>query len=302
MSQIQNLDQLFDVLKEIEGKKRLVAVFANDAHSIEAINQAVDMGLVEATLVGNKTIIQEVCLELGIEPGKFRIVNEPDEVKAGFKSMDLIHQDEGDLLMKGMISTDKYMRAILSKENGLLSPGAILSHVTVLKPENYHKLLIVGDVAIIPAPELKEKIAIANYLIRMAIALGVEKPKLAVLAATELVLPKMQACVDAAILSKMGERGQISGAIIDGPLALDVIIDKESAELKKLDSPVAADADCILFPNIEAGNVFYKYYTKLTGGELGAIVAGAKVPAILSSRGDSPKTKLYSIALAALFA
>lgn len=302
MIPIQNLDQLFDVLNEKEGKKRLVAVFANDAHTIEAINQAVDMRLVDATLVGNKSIIQEVCLKLGIESEKFRIINETDEVKAGFKSVDMIHQGEGDLLMKGMISTDKYMRAILNKENGLLSQGAILSHITVLKPENYHKLLIVGDVAIIPAPELKEKIAIANYLIRMAKALGVEKPKLAVLAATELVLPKMQACVDAAILSKMGERGQISGAIIDGPLALDVIIDKESAELKKLDSPVAADADCILFPNIEAGNVFYKYHTKLAGGELGAIVAGAKVPAILSSRGDSPKTKLYSIALAALFA
>ena len=268
MSQIQNLDQLFDVIKEKEGKKRLVAVFANDAHSIEAINQAVDMELVEATLVGNNTIIKEVCLELGIEPGKFRIVNEPDEIKAGFKSMDLIHQGEGDLIMKGMISTDKYMRAILNKENGLLSPGAILNHVSVLKPENYHKLLIVGDVAIIPTPELKEKIAIANSLIRMVKALGIEKPKLAVLAATELVLPKMQACVDAAILSKMGERGQISGAIIDGPLDLDVIVDKKSAEIKKLGSPVAGDADCILFPNIEAGNVFYKYHTKLAGGEL----------------------------------
>ncbi len=302
MNPIQSLDQLLDVLKEKKGKKRLVAVFANDAHTIEAINHAVDIGLVEAILVGNQAIIQEVCVELGIEPEKFRIINEPDEVKAGFKSVDLIHRGEGDLLMKGMISTDKYMRAILSKENGLLSPGAILSHVSVLKPENYHKLLIVGDVAIIPAPELKEKVAIANFLIRMAVAMGIEKPKLAVLAATEQVLPKMPACVDAAVLSKMGERGQIRGAIIDGPLALDVIVDKESAEIKKLDSPVAGDADCILFPNIEAGNVFYKYYTKIAGGELGAIVVGTKVPAILSSRGDSPKTKLYSIALAALFA
>ncbi|MDX2445438.1 MAG: phosphate acyltransferase, partial [Bacteroidales bacterium] len=130
----------------------------------------------------------------------------------------------------------------------------------------------------------------------------IKKPKLAVLAATEQVLPKMQACVDAAILAKMGDRGQFSGAVVEGPLALDVAVDKVSAEIKKINSPVAGDADCLLFPNIEAGNVFYKFHTKLSGGELGAIVAGAKVPAILSSRGDSAKTKLYSIALAALLA
>ena len=204
--------------------------------------------------------------------------------------------------MKGLLSTDQYTRALLNKENGLLPPGAILSHVSVLEPKNYHKLLIVGDVAIIPEPELKDKIAIAGYLIQTAVALGIETPKLAVLAASELVLPKMQACTDAAILSKMGERGQIKGALIDGPMGLDVAIDKESAAIKKVRPPVAGDADCLLFPNIESGNVFYKAHTKLNGGELGAIVTGAKVPAILSSRGDNALTKLYSIALAALTA
>lgn len=299
---MRNLDEIFDKLKERDEKKRLVVVFANDDHTISAVSQAVDMGIVEGILVGNKFVINKVCEDLGISQEKFKIVDEPDELKAGIKSVQLIRQGEGDLLMKGMISTDKYMKVILNKEDGLLGPGAILSHVSVLKPEKYHKLLVVGDVAIIPAPELKEKIAIANNLIRMSKALGVQTPKLAVLAATEQVLPKMQACLDAAVLSKMSERGQIKGAIIDGPLALDVIVDRESAKIKKLDSPVAGDADCILFPNIESGNVFYKFYTKLAGGELGAIVAGAKVPAILSSRGDTPKTKLYSIALAALFA
>ncbi len=299
---MRNLDEIFDLIKDKGTIKRLVVAYANDDHTIKAVSQAVDLGLVDGILVGDKSTMLKVCKDAGINPEKFRIVDEPDELKAGLKSVQLIRMGEGDLLMKGMISTDKYMRAILNKEDGLLSPGAILSHVSVLKPEKYHKLLVVGDVAIIPAPELKEKIAIANYLIRMSKALGVQEPKLAVLAATEQVLPKMQACTDAAVLSKMSERGQIKGAVIDGPLALDVIVDKESAEIKKLDSPVAGDADCILFPNIEAGNVFYKFHTKLSGGVLGAIVAGAKVPAILSSRGDSPKTKLYSIALAALFA
>ena len=301
MIKIKKLDHMLDALKE-KGKKRLIAVYANDNHTIEAVYKAVDLNLVEGILVGDENIIKQVCNSEGIDPTNLTIVHEPDEAKAAFKSIQMIHNGEGDLLMKGLVSTDKYMRAILNKESGLLPPGAILSHVSVIEPANYHKLIIAGDVAIIPAPELKEKIAIASYLIKTAKALGIEKPKLAVLAATEQTLPGMQACVDAAILSKMGERGQIEGAIIDGPMALDVIIDRESAKIKKISSQVAGDADCILFPNIESGNVFYKCHTKLAGGELGAIVVGAMVPAILSSRGDSSKTKLYSIALAALMA
>jgi phosphate butyryltransferase len=161
---------------------------------------------------------------------------------------------------------------------------------------------VVGDVAIIPLPEFKQKISILNYLVTTAKALGIEKPKVAVISASEQVLAGMPSCVDAAMLSKMADRGQISGAYVDGPLALDAAIDKESAEIKKLTGPVAGDADCLLFPNIEAGNVFYKTNTKLAGAELGAFVAGARVPCVLSSRGDSAQTKLYSIALAAMIA
>ena len=301
MKAIKELDHLFDLLKE-KKKKRLVAMFANDNHTIEAVGEAIDLGLIVGILVGDKNRIVIECQELGIDSSKFTIVDEPYEETAASRSVEMIHNGEGDLIMKGLISTDKYMRALLNKEHGLLPAGGILTHVSVLKPANYHKLLVIGDVAIIPNPELKEKIAIAKYLSNTSKVLGIEKPKLAVLAATEQVLPKMQACVDAAIIAKMGDRGQFPGAIVEGPLALDVAVDKESAEIKKINSPVAGDADCLLFPNIEAGNVFYKFHTKLSGGELGAIVAGAKVPAILSSRGDSAKTKLYSIALAALLA
>jgi len=301
MKVIKELDQLFDVLKEKENK-RLVAMYANDSHTIEAVGEAVELGLVTGILVGDKNIIIKECKKLGFDHSKFEIIDEPNELKAASKSVQMINNREGDLIMKGLISTDKYIRAVLNKEKGLLPPGGILTHISVLKPVGYHKILVVGDVAIIPNPELKEKIAIAKYLIKTAKALGIEKPKLAVLAATELVLPKMQACVDAAILSKMGDRGQIPGAMIEGPMALDVAVDRESAEIKKISSPVAGDVDCLLFPNIESGNIFYKFHTKLSGGDIGAIVAGAKVPAILSSRGDSVKTKLYSIALAALMA
>ncbi|MFA8451686.1 MAG: phosphate acyltransferase [Bacteroidales bacterium] len=298
---ITKLDQTFEVLKG-QNKKRLVAAYANDAHTIEAVSTAVDMGIVDATLVGDQTTIEKVCKEEKIDVSKFTIVQEADEQKAAMKACMLINDGKGDIIMKGLVSTDKYMRAILNKENGLMPKKAILTHVTVMECPSYHKLLVVGDVAILPAPELKEKIAITNYLIHTAKSLGIEKPKVAAIAATELVSPAMPACVDAAILAKMGDRGQIKGAYVDGPLALDVAIDQESAEIKKLTGEVAGDADCLLFPNIESGNVFYKANTKLAGSQLGAMVVGAKVPAVLSSRGDSTKTKLYSIALAALAA
>ncbi|HDP74469.1 MAG TPA: phosphate butyryltransferase [Bacteroidales bacterium] len=295
---VEKLDQLFDILRS-KPRKRLVAAYANDHHTIEAVSMAIDMGIVNATLVGDETTIKKVCGKHNINPEKFRIVQEADEMKAARKAVELINKGEGDVLMKGLVSTDKYMRAILDKENGLLPPKAVLSHVTVVQVPTYHKLLIVGDVAIIPAPDLNQKIAITNYLIQTAHSLGIEMPKVALNAATEQMSAGMQACVDAAIISKMADRGQIKGAIVDGPLALDVAIDKESAQIKKVSGEVAGDADCILFPNIESGNVFFKACTKLAKGELGAMVVGAKVPCVLTSRGDSVQSKMYSIALAA---
>jgi len=295
---VDKLDQLFDILRS-KAKKRLVAAYANDAHTIEAVSMAIDMGIVDGTLVGDEATIKKVCAEHNINPSKFKIVQEADEMKAASKAVDLINKGEGAVLMKGLVSTDKYMRAILNKETGLLPPKAVLSHVTVVQVPTYHKLLIVGDVAIIPAPDFSQKVAITNYLINTAHSLGIEQPKVAILAATEQMMAGMPACVEAAMLSKMADRGQIKGAIIDGPLALDVAIDQESAQIKKLTGQVAGDADCIMFPNIESGNVFFKTCTKLAGGELGAMVVGAKVPCVLTSRGDSVQSKMYSIALAA---
>ncbi len=298
---ITKLDQMFEVLKN-KKKKKLVAAWAVDPHTIGAINKAVEMGIIEATLVGNKEIINKICEEENIDISKFHIVNETIDTKAASKAVELINAGKGDILMKGLVSSDKYMRAILNKENGLMKPGAILSHVSVIENPNYHKLIICGDVAVIPLPDLKQKIVMTNYLINTAHALGIPKPKVAIAAASEQVLYKMPACVDAAIISKMAQRGQIKGALIDGPLAIDLIVDKESVKIKGIKSEVAGDADCILFPNIESGNTFYKTNTKLAKAELGAIVVGANAPAILSSRGDSTKTKLYSIALAGLMA
>ena len=298
---ITKLDDLLELVKTKE-KKRLVAAYANDSHTIGAVSAAIDKGIVDATLVGDIDTIKKVCAEEGIDPNKFELVQEADETKAGVKAVALIREGKGDILMKGLLSTDKYMRAILNKETGLM-PGKkndMLTHMAVFEVPAYHKLLVCSDVAIMPAPDLKQKQAILNYLISTTKNLEITKPKVAVLAATEQVSTGMQACVDAAIISKMGDRGQIKGALVDGPLALDVAINAESAKTKKVGGEVAGDADCLLFPNIESGNVFYKACTKFGGAELACMVVGAKVPCILTSRGDSAKTKLYSIALAAL--
>lgn len=283
-------------------KKTLVAAYANDSHTLGATSKAIDEGIVDVILVGDKATIEATCKQEGIDINKYKeIVQEADEAKAAKVAVSLINEGKGQILMKGLCSTDKYMRAILAKEGGLMPAGKpVLSHVSVFEIPAYHKLLITSDVAIIPAPDFKQKKAIVNYVINTAHSLGIECPKVAMIAATEQMLEGMPACVDAALIAAMNKRGQIKGAVVDGPLAMDVAIDKESAQIKKLDSQVAGDADCLVWPAIEPGNVFYKTATKFAGAELAAMVVGAKVPCVLSSRGDSINTKTYSIALAAL--
>ena len=298
---ITKLEQMFDLLKS-KPMKRISVAFANDAHTIEAVYAAVEKGIVAATLTGDEAFIKKTCQEHHMDAGKFEILNEPNEAKAATLAVKLINDGKAGLLMKGSLSTDKYMRAILNKADGITNEGAVLSHITIMEYPSYPKLLTVADVAIIPQPDLKQKIKMVGYLVNVAKAIGVEKPKVAVIAATEQMLAGMPACVDGAILAKMSDRGQIPGCIVDGPLSLDGALDMESVQIKKITGPVAGDADCLLFPNIESGNVFFKGGTKLAGAELAAYVAGARVPCVLTSRGDSALTKTYSIALAALMA
>ncbi len=295
-----------DIFAELAGrgaKKRMIAAWAVDGHTIAAASKAVDLGIVEATLVGDESLIKAECATQGIDMGKFRIVHDPSELPAVAEAVTMVNQGEGDILMKGLCSTDKFMRAILNKETGLLPPKAVLSHCAVIENPNYHKLLFIGDMAVIPAPDLTQKVAILNYLVNTARAMGIDKPKVALIAATEQMLYKMPACVEAAIIAKMADRGQIRNCIADGPLALDVAIDQEAVEIKHVVSPVAGDADCLVFPNIESANVFYKCNSKLAAGvKQAGMVVGAKVPCVLSSRADSIDTKLNSIAIAAMSA
>ena len=209
---------------------------------------------------------------------KFEIVDIKDELKAVAQAVKMVHDGEGEVLMKGLCSTDKFLRAILNKETGLLPPKGVLSHVGVIENPNYHKLVFISDMAVIPLPDFRQKVA-----------------------ASEQMLDSMPACIEGAMLAKMCDRGQIKGCIGDGPLALDVAIDQESVEIKKLVSPVAGDADCLLFPNIESGNVFWKTNSKLCPGVRQAgFLVGVKVPCILASRADSVDVKLNSIASAVM--
>ena len=298
---MNNFNEIFSYLQSRDSKKRMVAAWGIDDHTISAAGKAVELGLVDVTLVGDEVAITEVCRRENIDPSKFTIVHNPVELSAIAQAVQMVRDGEGDFLMKGLCSTDKFLRAILNKETGLLPPKGTLTHCGVMEIPSYHKLLFVGDVAVIPAPDLKQKQVIMECLVRTAKSVGVQTPKVAIVAATEQVLPSQPATMEAAQLAKMADRGQIKGCVADGPLALDVAIDRESAEIKGLVSPVAGDADCLLFPNIESGNVFYKANSKLVVGVRQAgILVGAKVPCVLSSRADSTDTKLNSIAVAAM--
>jgi phosphate butyryltransferase len=296
---IDRLADLFDYTKTLQ-KRTLVAMNAVDGHSLEAIAEAVKIGIVSAIVTGNENEILKQCEILQIDNRLFQIIPADTEEEAAILAVKQVRQTSGSILMKGLISSDKFMRAILNKETGLLPPGNVLSHVTVIDNQAYHKLLFVSDVAIIPYPTITQKIAMAHYLKKMAIDFGIARPKIALITPTELVLPSLLSCTDAVAVMKAAEDGQFEPAIVFGPIALDVALDLESAHIKNITSEVAGDADCLLFPNIDAGNVFYKTNTKLCGADQAAVVMGASVPVILSSRGDSIQTKLNSIALAAL--
>ena len=299
---LTTFEQIFEELRSRGARKRMVAAWGVDSHTIAAASKAIDLGLADVTVVGDEALIAKACAEEGVDVQKFAVIHNPDELAAVAQAVQMIRDGQGDFLMKGLCSTDKFLRAILNKETGLLPPKGTLTHCTTLEIPSYHKLLFVGDVAVIPAPDLKQKQIIMECLVKTAKAVGVKSPKVALIAATEQVLASQPATVDAALLAKMADRGQIKGCIADGPLALDVAIDQESVQIKGLESPVAGDADCLLFPNIESGNVFYKANSKLVQGVRQAgILVGAKVPCVLSSRADSIDTKLNSIAIAAMF-
>lgn len=296
---MENIDfsKAFELVKN-NSKRHLVVANGVDKHTLEAVCSAVKKDMVSVSITGNKELIKKQSDLIGFY--NYSIIDCKNEADAISTAVMLARNGEADLIMKGLVGTDSFMRAILKKDEGLLPEGALLSHITMLINKAYHKPLFVGDVAIIPIPTLEQKKQITKYLIQIAKQFGIEKPKVAFIAASEKVINKMPACTDAFELTELWKKGFFLDSYCDGPMALDLAIDKESVIIKGFNSPVAGDADCILFPNIESGNVFYKTNTKLCNAEVGAIVIGTSVPVILSSRGDTTKTKLNSIAMAAM--
>ncbi len=299
------IQHLTDIVVEArkKGKKRLAVAYGQDSHTLEAVYNAYKEGLVEPTLFGEKAVIEQVCRENDIDINAFTIVDEKSDVKCVQLAVAAVVAGVADVLMKGLVSTDKYMRGILNKEAGLFPPKGVLSHVSVIEIPSYHKLITVSDVAVIPLPDFKQKQKQIGYLAQTAKLLGIATPKIACIAPSEQLLPSVISSTEGAILAKMGDRGQLGNVIVDGPLSIDVALYKEVADHKKVKgSAVAGDPDCLLFPNIESGNVFFKAASHLAHAELAAMVMGTKVPCVLTSRGDTPQTKKYSIALACLAA
>lgn len=300
-----NIQHLSDIVVEAraKGRKRLAVAYGQDSHTLEAVYNAYKEGLVEPIIFGEKTVIEQVCAEQGIDTKVLTIVDEKSDTKCVALAVQAVVKGEADVLMKGLVSTDKYMRGILNKEAGLFPPKGVLSHVSVIEMPVYGKLLIVSDIAVIPQPDFKQKMKQIGYLAQTAKVLGIKRPKIACIAPSEQLLPNVISSTEGALLAKMGDRGQLGHVVVDGPLSLDVALFKEAAEHKKVKgSSVAGDPDCLLFPNLESANVFFKSATHLCKGELAAMVMGTKVPCVLTSRGDSSLTKLYSIALACLAA
>lgn len=263
--------------------------------------EAAQAGLIEPILVGPAAKIQETANSANIDLGNLEIVDAEHSVDSAKKAVELVKQGRAEVLMKGSLHSDELLSAIVSRDGGLRT-GRRISHVFVMDIPTYHKVLVVTDAAINIAPTLEDKVDICQNAIDLCVSLGLEKPKLAILAAVEVVNSKMQATLDAAALCKMAERGQIKGGILDGPLAFDNAISKQAAETKGIKSAVAGDPDILLAPDLEAGNILAKQLTFLANADSAGLVLGAKVPVILTSRADSVRSRIASCAVATLVA
>ncbi|MBR2950615.1 MAG: phosphate butyryltransferase [Lachnospiraceae bacterium] len=298
---ITNFDGLISKVKECSKKTLAVAVAQDDA-VLEAVSAARERGIADAILVGDEAKIREIAASINVDLEGFRIIHEPDNWQAALTAVKLAHDGEADMYMKGLIDTKSFLKSILDKEVGLRT-GKPLSHVAVFDVESIPQLLFLTDVAFMTYPTLEDKVNIIENTVEVAHACGLECPKVAPLAAVEVVNPKMPCTVEAAELTKMNLEGKITGCIIDGPLSMDIAIDPEAARHKgAMNRRVAGDADILLFPDIHAGNLVYKTLVHTTKVRLGGILTGTKVPAILTSRSDDFETKVNSIALAAVVA
>ena len=295
----KNFDEILKKVNQFPTKKLSVAA-ANDDAVLEAVAMAHERKIADSILVGDEEEIKKICKGMDIDPSIFEIINIPDPIEAAHEAVKLVHDGKADMYMKGLISTKDFLKSILDKEVGLRT-DKLLSHVCVFEIKGVEKLLFLTDVAFLPYPTLEEKVKIIDNTVEVCNACGIEMPKVAPVAAVEVVNPKMPATVEAAELTKMNDEGKIKNCIVDGPLSVDLAIYPEAARHKHAeDRKIVGDADIILFPDIHAGNIAYKFIVHTTEFKNGCILTGTKAPAILTSRSDSAETKVNSIALAAV--
>jgi len=297
---IKSFEEVLALAGANETQKIAVAV-AQDKPVLLAVKDACEKGIVTAILVGDKDKINQIATEIAFDLNNVEIIDQKDNKKAAQKAVELVSTHKADIVMKGLIDTANFLRAVLNKETGLRT-GKLMSHVGVFEVSGYNRLLFLTDAAFNMYPELNDKVDIIKNAVLVAHALGIKIPKVAPICAVEVVNSHMPATLDASILSKMSDRGQIKGCIIDGPLALDNALSEEAAQHKGVGGPVAGKADIFLMPNIECGNIMYKTLSYAAKAKLGAILVGTSAPVVLTSRSDSHETKLNSIALAALVA
>ncbi len=274
--------------------KRVALAMAEEDDALSSLANAAKMNIAEPILVGNEKSIREIAEKEGIDISGFPIIPAQGEYESAAKAIELVKNGKAEILMKGKIATSSLMKAVLDRENAIRGTG-LLSHITLMEIPSYGKLLIMTDAALSIAPDLQTKAGIITNAVEYAHRLGLEKPKVAVIGAVEKVNTDMSATVDAALLSKMADRGQIKGCIVDGPFALDNAVSKKSCEVKGIVSEVGGDADILLMPDIEAANVMYKTIAYLTDYKMAGVIVGAKVPIVLPSRADSETTKYLSI-------
>jgi phosphotransacetylase len=272
-----------------------------EASALSGAIEAANLGLIVPILIGPRDKIEATAKSAGIDISGFEIVDAPHSHASAAKAVELLREAKAELLMKGSLHTDELMAAVVSREGGLRT-GRRISHVFVMDVPTYHKVLFVTDGAINIAPTLEDKADICQNAIDLIIALGLKRPKVAILAAVETVTSKMPATIDAAALCKMADRGQITGAVLDGPLAFDNAISKQAAGTKGIHSEVAGDPDILLAPDLESGNILAKQLSFLANADSAGLVLGARVPIILTSRADSVRARIASCGVAMLAA
>jgi phosphate butyryltransferase len=299
---IKTLVQMEEKVLALKKKHRVAVAWAQDTNTIGAINKAVKKGFIEAILIGKLSEIKKTCQSERIDEKIFTLIESPDENLASAEAVRLAKNGEADVVMKGLVGTDKFLKAVMDKEKGLMLPNSVLSYVGAMEIPAYHKLLFITDPAVIPFPDLDQKVAMARYSIEMAMKFGITKPKIALIGASEKMSRHFENSVDYSIMCKMTDRNQIKNCTMDGPLDIFLACDKKSIEIKGVNTPVNGDADILLFPSLESCNPFYKGLMLFAGGELAGLIRGTEKPVIVMSRSESEKSKYFCIALSCLMA